>query len=174
MQIENLFPTPVFFNAVDNFKVIQDELQSSYDKLKFRRFNNIHWINEDGFTGNIIGSNLKKEIIKNVSIYTGGLESYVYSSWFAKFQKHDYGHVHHHGRAHIAGVYYFKLKGTTGDLFFQNPTPGPSGDGGVSTAVCEEGELILFPGWLMHGITTNTSDNDRISVSFNVKYINGQ
>ena len=173
MQLANLFPPPVFFSKVDNFKVIQDELQSSYDKLKFTRFNDVHWVNEDGFAGNVIGSNLKKEIVKNVGLYTG-LQSYVYSSWFAKFQKHDYGHVHHHGRANIAGVYYFKLKGSTGNLFFQSPTPGLDGEGGASEIVCEEGELVLFPGWLLHGITTNKSDTDRISVSFNVKYINGQ
>ena len=173
MQIENLFPTPVYFNKVDDFNVIQDELQSSYDSLKFRRFNDSHWINEDGFDGNVIGGNLKEQIIKNVAMYTG-LQSCVYSSWFSKFQKNDYGHVHNHGRTNIAGVYYFKLKGTTGNLFFQNPTPGINGEGGSNKIVCDEGELLLFPGWLMHGITTNTSDTDRISVSFNVKFIDGQ
>jgi hypothetical protein len=32
-------------------------------------------------------------------------------------------------------------------------------------------KLILFPGWLPHGVERNTTEEDRISISFNVKLV---
>jgi len=31
--------------------------------------------------------------------------------------------------------------------------------------------LIMFPGWLPHGVSANELDEDRVSLSFNVKII---
>ena len=35
----------------------------------------------------------------------------------------------------------------------------------------EEGSLLMFPGWLEHGVTQNLSNEDRIVISFNLKLI---
>ena len=32
----------------------------------------------------------------------------------------------------------------------------------------EEGRMYVFPGWLEHGVEENQSDEDRISIAFNV------
>ena len=32
----------------------------------------------------------------------------------------------------------------------------------------EEGRIYIFPGWLEHGVEENKSDQDRVSISFNV------
>ena len=32
----------------------------------------------------------------------------------------------------------------------------------------QEGRLILFPAWLSHGVRENETDEDRISISFNL------
>ena len=31
-----------------------------------------------------------------------------------------------------------------------------------------DGEIILFPSWLMHNTCPNTTDEERISVAFNI------
>ena len=31
-----------------------------------------------------------------------------------------------------------------------------------------DGDILLFPAWLMHNTMANTTDEDRISVSFNI------
>ena len=31
-----------------------------------------------------------------------------------------------------------------------------------------EGMLLIFPGWMEHGVTPNTTDNDRIVISANI------
>ena len=35
-----------------------------------------------------------------------------------------------------------------------------------------EGKLIIFPGWLLHGVRQNSTDNTRISLSFNITFKN--
>lgn len=32
-----------------------------------------------------------------------------------------------------------------------------------------DGMFILFPDWLEHGVSTQTTDGERISISFNIK-----
>jgi uncharacterized protein (TIGR02466 family) len=32
----------------------------------------------------------------------------------------------------------------------------------------EEGRMYIFPSWLEHGVESNESDQDRISIAFNV------
>ena len=32
----------------------------------------------------------------------------------------------------------------------------------------EEGRMYVFPGWLEHGVEENKSDQDRVSIAFNV------
>jgi len=32
----------------------------------------------------------------------------------------------------------------------------------------EEGRMYVFPGWLEHGVEENRSNQDRVSISFNV------
>ena len=34
----------------------------------------------------------------------------------------------------------------------------------------KEGKILLFPGWLEHGVKTNLTDNVRMSLSFNVYF----
>ena len=36
---------------------------------------------------------------------------------------------------------------------------------------CRQGSLLMFPGWLEHGVTQNLSNEDRIVISFNLKLI---
>ena len=102
----------------------------------------------------------------------------VYSSWITKFEHRDYGHVHNHGCSDISGVYYYKTNGKDGDLFFQNPNLAM---GTTIYQSCmdahryppEAGRLLLFPGWLKHGVHTNETKNIRYSVSFNIDFGKG-
>ena len=64
-------------------------------------------------------------------------------------------------------------------MFFECPSPG-MGDslvyskwGRRLTPKVSEGLMILFPGFLKHGIETNTTDHDRISLSFNILFDRG-
>ena len=92
------------------------------------------------------------------------------------FQKGNYAHIHKHGFSDISGVYYYRTNGSDGDIFFETPVT----ETGCSkfwinhsltfNIAPEKGLIILFPGWLSHGVRTNTTDDQRISLSFNINY----
>lgn len=66
--------------------------------------------------------------------------------------------------------------GVDGNIYFENPTPAMTSSF-CYKGLCEReqivpsnGLLAFFPGWLMHGITTNQTNHDRMSLSFNIVF----
>ena len=63
-----------------------------------------------------------------------------------------------------------------GDLFFEDPRPSSCTSIATNNLANrirytpQVGKLVLFPGWLPHGIMTNTTDNKRVSLSFNISF----
>ena len=123
---------------------------------------------------------LSKEIDKHLKEYCSEIgyeyKRYKIDSWLSKFGKGNYAHIHHHGITDISGVYYYKTNGNDGKIFFETPNPF------LDTQLCylrygetwehkpQEGKILLFPGWLRHGVRTNETDNTRISLSFNIYF----
>ena len=192
MSLQPIYPTPIFFGAVDNHKEIGKELDPVLDEIDFQyrdSWGATHYLSDPTFRENLIVKHdlkeLKKGIEKNLFEYLGELFEqpwdgrYRYNithSWAALFKKGNYGHIHSHGEADIAGVYYHEVPEDTGGLFFECPSPG-MGDsllysrwGRRLDVKASEGGMLLFPGFLKHGIQTNTTDHDRISISFNIHF----
>ncbi|MDO9319118.1 MAG: TIGR02466 family protein [Gammaproteobacteria bacterium] len=88
--------------------------------------------------------------------------------------------IHFHANCHFSGVYYICLKAPEcGSIFFRDPRIAsrmmtyPVDKPTAFTAEevqmhPEEGRMYVFPGWLEHGVEENMSDQDRVSISFNV------
>ena len=70
--------------------------------------------------------------------------------------------------------WYYKTNKEDGYLYFQTPNPYLEGSlcytnqGHRWKHSPQEGKLLLFPGWLKHGVTTNETEDTRISISFNI------
>ena len=88
--------------------------------------------------------------------------------------KTQYAHIHPYHQ--LSGVYYHTIKDNMGAIRFQNPNPymsfmqfpeGPLSPNSLSLQP-EEGTLIIFPSWLQHGTLRNISNEERISLSFNI------
>ena len=100
-------------------------------------------------------------------------------SWMTHFSPNEFAHVHDHGSVDISGVYYYKANGQLegGSIQFDNPVDQiktwylseTTGRNQVAYPA-EVGKIILFPGWLKHGVTVNRSDENRMSVSFNIVF----
>ena len=88
--------------------------------------------------------------------------------------------LHYHANCHFSGVYYISLKAPEcGSIFFRDPrvasrmftAPVTRQTDFTAEEVRmrpEEGRIYIFPGWLEHGVEENKSDQDRVSISFNV------
>lgn len=92
--------------------------------------------------------------------------------------------VHIHDNSFISGAFYLKATPAQGCINFYKSY---SQDYAIASAARiakythmnnsaitftpETGKLIMFPGWLPHGVDQNDTDSDRISISFNTKII---
>ena len=192
LTFEKIFETYIYHNIVDD----PDKLNKSIDKelpnLKFtlkQEWSNTHYLttnfgveDEPDVIKKHNLNEVDKQISKHVKAYCQNVARQFVSipttrtSWFSLFQKGNYAHIHKHGFSDISGVYYYRTNGSDGDIFFETPVT----ETGCSkfwmnhsltfSIPPEKGLILLFPGWLSHGVRTNTTDNQRISLSFNINY----
>ena len=191
MGLDQLFPVPILhIPKVNNFDNVQNEFSNVLNKVTFDKKSNwsTHYLSSLDFksdTITLLGMELFQECLSyhvfeycQYMGFNANIPTEVVSSWFSMFKKGDYGHLHEHGNADVSGVYYFKTNGNDGDIYFQNPNSNMMSstfyrdsmftiDHTYSPA---EGQLLLFPGWLKHGIKRNETDNTRISFSFNIHF----
>ena len=100
-----------------------------------------------------------------------------------------YNKQHIHPNSQWSGVYYVKVPENSGRLFVEDPRPGPNiilprRLKGIPRALWRvviypaiEGQMIMFPAWLSHGVEINESKEKgekgwRVSVSFNFIQVN--
>jgi uncharacterized protein (TIGR02466 family) len=101
-------------------------------------------------------------------------------AWANINNTHDWNQPHQHLPADWSGVFYVSVdeakertvgKPAPGDILFFNPAP--QGDRLKSYCTIsyppKNGLLLLFPAFLMHMVTPHTSENPRISISFNIR-----
>jgi len=190
-NIQSLFPSPVYSSKVYNFIRIQDEITSCIDQVEFdmrEDWGQTAFLSDITFTENIIGKYnlncLRCEIDQHLRKYCSFLEFNVdeydcniSSSWLALFKKGNYGQLHSHGDADISGCYYYKTNGEDGDIFFESSNLNLEASkcysnlSGRFRYTPTKGQILLFPGWMKHGIMTNMTDNTRISLAFNMHFL---
>ena len=152
------------------------------------------YLTNDNLVGNFNLINLEKRILAAAKEYVEitqwnrafsnrkvpeGKERYVLhlrNSWMniqSKFKSHEW---HCHPGYHIAGTYYMRVSADQGGIQFQNPNimmqhcnfPENPRNSQSLEFIPGDGDIILFPAWLMHNTMPNITDVDRISVSFNI------
>lgn len=98
----------------------------------------------------------------------------IISSWLTLTTTGLYSHIHDHGVSHISGVYWIKTNGEDGNIVFRNANkalkcnPIGSSFAHEQQFQPEEGRIVMWPSFLDHGVNENKTDNDRISLSFNI------
>ena len=181
--MEHLFATKVYHSLVSDYQVINNQIEKRIDEVDFQyvsKWGKTHLLS--GFGKDVIKEKrfdlLSKVIDKHLENYCSELNfkkiKYNRASWIAKFPPGDHAHSHSHMDSDIAGVYYYKTNKEDGYLYFQTPNPYLEGSlcytnqGHRWKHSPQEGKLLLFPGWLKHGVTTNETEDTRISISFNI------
>tara|TARA_B100000700_G_C15032696_1_gene851314 strand:- start:638 stop:1204 length:567 start_codon:yes stop_codon:yes gene_type:complete len=86
-------------------------------------------------------------------------------------------HTHTNGLVLLSGVYYVKVPENSGSIVFHDPR-GPIlhsmadqryyNQASYSAIIPEEDKIFYFPSWLEHEVDVNNSDEERISISFNI------
>jgi uncharacterized protein (TIGR02466 family) len=188
-SIENLFPTPIYSYIIEDQHGIQSEIANALLDIKYDdsyHYNN--WGNTfetTDPTSDIIAEkqliNLEQAIHQHLEQYCSELgfktREYQRTSWIVKNSTGGHTMCHTHGEVDIAGVYYFQTSGNDGEIYFESPVSS------ALSSLCYQkfaqryqqkpvvGKLLLFPGWLAHGVKTNTTDTDRISLAFSIGFV---
>ena len=187
-KILPLFSTPVGCKSlsIDNKSIEKYALSlQSKDKGLNKSIRN-GW--QSNNVDDVILNPLKSEILN----YTKEFKSYlkiicnfrITNMWININNNAGMNLEHRHPNSILSGVYYVRCNDTNGNLYFSNPNPVEYDWGNDISIyeditdnivasngwafVPEEGNLYLFPSWAKHGVISNTTNNNRISISFNI------
>jgi uncharacterized protein (TIGR02466 family) len=190
-MIKECFPLPIYEVQLDNPRVLAEweavhaDLKSK-DRFQFKEGWTTHKLSDQTFKENLIETykldEFKKELSTHLANYLLGIDFNnpcwwkVAGCWMTSYEKNHYAHIHNHSPSDISGCYYVKSNTNDGNIFFLNPNRIMS-----STLVYRTlpdrlfvrprpGTLILFPGWLDHGVEPNKTDDERVSVAFNIDF----
>lgn len=193
MPIRPLFPTFIYEHQGTQQEIflVQDEIKKKLPIIEQTDVfeNPPGWM--DGVQTNIKARtnsiedfglpNLKRYIEKHVKNYIDQTQSWhpvpiaLRHSWVNKTSKGQGQDWHQHQDAFISGTYYYQTTGKDGVFTFMNPNPWMQQElfpfGNIAEKHCDiipaVGKILLFPGWLLHQVEKNKTDDTRISISFN-------
>ena len=194
----NFFPQPVFKYKVNNFEEYNEKLSDyiyklySEDKSGILRSNKGGWHSKpfDLKDTNSIQHKFLLETTKNVfdAIKAFGWKldpSRVICTemWSIINKKNDYNTIHTHPNSYLSAAYYVKAPKNCGKFIVENPHsisrhsyPALERPTEFNIKVArleiEEGDLLLFPAYLPHGVEENKSEEDRVVISFNININN--
>ena len=194
MNREILFPTPVYFKMIKDYQKLNKYL-FKHIKAWAKQAPGETKTNAGGGWHSATNMNMKKEynpltkelftmqheIFKDYGMIDNpGLGN----MWANINYPGAYNKQHTHPNSQWSGVYYVKVPKNSGRLFVEDPRPGPNimlprRVEGMPRALWRvvvypaiEGQLIMFPAWLPHGVEMNESKEKgekgwRVSISFN-------
>ena len=185
-----LFPTCIHIFETEDFESIKDELvQHVYEERdrdpKGRTISNRGgWQSRDFAKDDKILSIIGK-IICQLPILNKGI-NFGMDCWFNINGKGNYNNKHVHPNSDFSGVFWLKTPKECGNIVFESPHNFSSymemqsyNEKFKYDTRCDcsyffkpiEGMMLIFPSSLQHEVKPNESDQDRISVSFNIKLL---
>jgi uncharacterized protein (TIGR02466 family) len=114
--------------------------------------------------------------------YNSMIPPKIFEMWANKYTPHSFIDTHNHSPIPITISFYLQTNKDSGNIVFEHPNStllkhqpvhGLDDRNTYHTLFdheidIEEGDIIMFPGWLKHKTTPNVSKNDRIMIGANV------
>ena len=97
--------------------------------------------------------------------------------WVNVNKRGDWNIIHQHGQYDLSGTYYVKVPKDSGRLVFRDPRPAAIGNkfminrfdnGEIKNVNVMEGMLGIWPAYLDHFVEPSNTDEERISISFDI------
>ena len=182
MSVIELFPKPLYIGieTQDNTE-LYNQITSMTDRPSDVLSNDGGWQSVDkelDLISNIIKRHCKKYFRH---LGNGNAECNIVAQWANVNCPGSSNIVHHHGDCDFSGVYYVRVPENSGDLLVHNFEAPNNNLSKVFTNTThtstghrvepEEGLIVMFPGNLKHSVTTNRSNEDRVSIAFNLDVI---
>jgi len=191
-----LFPVPIHQFDVNGFSEIQNELINYAYDLKKKEPKGVIISNYGGWQSSNFSVNNEDDVLHNFIINClAGFpvidESFnmKVDAWVNINKPGDYNIKHNHPSNALAGVLWIKCPEDCGVIVFDTPTSFQSHNE-INSYVDNfrkqnnvfhsyyfnptEGRMLIFPAHLNHHVKENKSNEDRISVSFNIRLSSGR
>ena len=185
---QNLWPTPIWQTQIWEFmrsktRVTFNEDFIGWIQSKMKDDNSVRKSNRGGWQSDLFKATgefepLAKEIAGFVSHINLGIEKIkIPQLWVNVNKKGDWNTIHQHGQYNLAGTYYVKVPEDSGRIIFRDPRPAAISNkflvdrfdkGEFFNIKPLEGMLIIWPSYLDHFVEPSNSDEERISISFDV------
>ena len=192
----NLFPTIIHQFDVNGFDEIQNQLIDYAYDLKKKEPEGVLISNYGGWQSNCFYVENEDDMLHHFIINClAGFpvidESFniKIDAWININKPGDYNIKHNHPASDLAGVLWLKCPKDCGNIVFENPTSFQSYNENNSYIDDfknqnnlyhsyyfnpTEGRILVFPAHLNHRVQENKSNEDRISVSFNIRLNSGR
>jgi uncharacterized protein (TIGR02466 family) len=179
--MEHLFTTPVKIISLNNYQKINETLGRCSTLGFIKNFNE----NLPKDEAQDIEKVFKDEAECYMRELTGkNIDLEMMQSWTTITNKYGYQTPHEHSGNSVLAVYYIQTSDNCGDLLLHDPRGATSFIPNFETDTSGEkvsgrsyfkitpktGDLILFPGYVIHSVQPNMSDNIRLSLAINFKY----
>ena len=193
-EIFKFFPEPVFKYKFEKFKKFNKELADyiyklrSEDNVGLTKSNRGGWHSKNFKLDNKDSIQFKfaveiqkyiLDVFQNYGWKTEQNRIQIKEMWAIINKKDDFNVIHTHPNCYLSSAYYVKAPENCGKFLIENPNqakkhfyPQLANKTELNMPIAgldvNEGDLLLFPGYLPHKVAKNESDEDRIVVSFNV------
>ena len=119
------------------------------------------------------------DVFKNYGWKTNNVRIRIKEMWAVINKNEDFNVLHSHPNCYLSAAYYVKAPKNCGKFQVESVNtakrywyPEVKSKNELNMDVVgmfiEEGDLLIFPGYLPHKVSKNESDEDRIVISFNV------
>jgi uncharacterized protein (TIGR02466 family) len=185
MQHLRLFPTNIGIFEVDDFQTLNQELlaipEITDGDHKFHSKNDV-W---DLVDTHPAIKRLHTAFLEFTAQYAGNCYDHEYKAehfkhaegWAENIEPGEYNFfMHSHRATDVVGVYYYSVAENSGCLDFVDPRANLGNlclnyttTHNIYRHTPKEGQLVLYPGWLLHYIHPNKSNKTRRIISSNLK-----
>jgi len=191
-ELHLFFPTTIWTSIIHNYNELNNNIyifiknmeKNDPDGLKKSNFGGWHSKNFD------IKDDIPSKFTKSISPHLN--EALVDMNWDLKKQKIQITSMwsiinknkainerHIHGNNFISAAYYVKAPKNCGNIIFYDPRSAPSFNHPITkepnkinattqSIEPKDGLLVLFPSFLHHSVEPNTSNEERVVISFNL------
>jgi len=173
---ERLWETPLFRTHIGPDKKILDYILDNRD--------NIRDINEDPNGAWVSETNLDFPDLKNTikelskSLFGKNVTDITFTNMWANIlKKGQYHLLHSHNEHTMSGAYYLQVPVNSGQIYFKDPRPQTNSwtqkfidKGNMRFYNPVAGDLFMWPSFLEHGTTPHDNFEERIMVSFDLRF----
>jgi len=181
IQPVSLWPTTMFVSqlVIDREKLTTEIYNIKNASNTVSKSNYGGWQSDINLYTNHYFSDLVAGINRTIQLITNRQDIEFKQMWACVNKHKDLNTVHANGNEfHLSGVYYVQVPDNSGDIAFRDPRPAAInssthsifGYGDTELFRPVNNMLLIFPSFLEHFVLPNESHDDRVTISFDIRF----